>query len=141
MKCLTDEQIQLYIDGEISKQELTKIDLHLSECSICRPKLEQQQLFIRELKATLRPSNDIAAPPFALPKETHGKRRAIPIWLKVAAVLVPLLLIWELGPYGSASVLKPTNQKSSIINLKTSVIIDNNEEFSYVKTDVVYSEN
>ncbi|MDR1369161.1 MAG: zf-HC2 domain-containing protein [Dysgonamonadaceae bacterium] len=36
MKCLNREEIQLYIDGEMSVEEQQSVSAHLSECADCR---------------------------------------------------------------------------------------------------------
>ena len=36
MKCLNEELIQEYIDGELTDSQNKKIDSHLSACAACR---------------------------------------------------------------------------------------------------------
>jgi len=43
MKCLSDEIIQVLIDGELSIEEQEHADMHLKECSHCSERLEEQK--------------------------------------------------------------------------------------------------
>ncbi len=43
MNCFNDEQIQQYIDGELSEEEFKLFDTHLNICSVCKEKVIEQK--------------------------------------------------------------------------------------------------
>jgi len=53
MKCINEEQIQKYIDGETDLQETDQIKKHLTECSRCLHNVEEQKAFTEAIKRKL----------------------------------------------------------------------------------------
>ena len=53
MKCLSDEIIQVLIDGELSIEEQEHADMHLKECSHCSERLEEQKELTASFKASM----------------------------------------------------------------------------------------
>jgi CHASE3 domain sensor protein len=43
MKCINEEYIQKYIDKEVTLQEITSIEKHISSCKSCSSKIKQQR--------------------------------------------------------------------------------------------------
>ena len=50
MKCMDDELIQKFIDGETDPQETNLIKKHLAECTQCVRKVEEQRAFAETIK-------------------------------------------------------------------------------------------
>jgi len=75
MKCINDELIQKYIDGETDLQETNRIKKHLTECSQCFHKVEEQKAFIEAIKRRLGDTDKQAViiPEFVTP--TVRKRK------------------------------------------------------------------
>ena len=53
MKCINDELIQKYIDGETNTQETARIEQHLAECPHCARKVEEHRTFVNAIKRDL----------------------------------------------------------------------------------------
>ena len=50
MKCIDDELIQKYLDGETDSQETARIEKHLASCSRCACKVEEHKTFTDVVK-------------------------------------------------------------------------------------------
>jgi len=50
MKCIKDEIIQKYIDGETTARETAAIEKHAETCSFCAQKIENQRVFAKQMK-------------------------------------------------------------------------------------------
>jgi predicted anti-sigma-YlaC factor YlaD len=50
MKCIDDEVIQKYIDGETNSRETAEIEKHLANCSPCAQNIEEQRAFADAVK-------------------------------------------------------------------------------------------
>lgn len=50
MKCLDNELIQEFIDGQVSREMEESIKDHIAKCATCAEKIEEQKFFIGELK-------------------------------------------------------------------------------------------
>jgi len=83
MSCFNDEQIQQYIDGETSKEELKIFETHISICSICKEKVIEQKEnkdFVLKQLGTIRMSqsdNKQYIPEFITPTKTISIKRLI----------------------------------------------------------------
>ena len=53
MKCIDDELIQKYIDGETDLKETNRIEKHLADCSHCVRIVEEQKAFIDAIKSKI----------------------------------------------------------------------------------------
>jgi len=53
MKCIDDELIQSYIDGETDSQETDRIEKHLADCSLCAHSIEEQRAFADVIKTEI----------------------------------------------------------------------------------------
>lgn len=85
MKCLTDEQIAIFIDGMEKDEEYKKIKLHLSECDKCLIKLNE----VFELLDSVKEENSrIKKPIITFQKGTRNFRYRYVISAAMAASLV-----------------------------------------------------
>jgi len=100
MKCLTDKQIQQLIDGELSANHLEKHTSHIYACSSCSEKYNEQKELATSIKSLI---NETANSPKRIPEflvptkrvNQERKARRIPLWVKVAAVLIPVFFVWK----------------------------------------------
>lgn len=69
MNCLTNEVIQSYTDGELSKSEMDVVNSHLLECRDCQKKVNERKTEIRLLKSELKNLNpqSVKIPEFEYP--------------------------------------------------------------------------
>ena len=77
MKCINDEMIQKYIDGEINVQEAENIAKHAEKCAFCAQKIAEQRTFADCIK---KKTGKWGAEPVAIPEfiaPTLSKRRFI----------------------------------------------------------------
>ena len=101
MRCLTDEQMQLLIDGELSANQMNKYKSHIDTCTYCAEKYSDRKELSTSIKALI---NETAISPeriseFRIPAkqiQQKVKVRRIPLWAKVAAVLVPAFVGWKM---------------------------------------------
>ena len=69
MKCIDDELIQKYIDGETDAQETGRIEQHLTDCSRCARNVEEQRAFAGIIKRDIGKMGrqTVAIPGFVAP--------------------------------------------------------------------------
>jgi len=65
MKCINDELIQKYIDGEASVREVGRIEKHIANCSLCAQKVEEQRTFAGAVKRNI---NNMGRRPVIIPE-------------------------------------------------------------------------
>jgi len=53
MRCINDEIIQKYIDGETNTEETTHIENHIMICNKCETKIKNQRLLANSIKKTI----------------------------------------------------------------------------------------
>lgn len=96
-KCLSDNEIQLFLDAEFSAEKQLEYKTHLEICEQCSARLTEQKSWIELVNSSLKTEfaeKDIAIPPFnnGLPlarnKSIKINFRAL---LKVAVVIAVLL--------------------------------------------------
>lgn len=100
MKCLTDKQIQQLIDGALSANQIEKYTSHIRTCAYCDKKYNEQKELALSIKSLI---NEVAwsparIPEFRIPTKPaiqQLKVRKIPLWVKVAAVLIPVFFVWK----------------------------------------------
>lgn len=100
MKCLTDKQIQQLIDGELSANQIEKYTNHICVCHYCDKKHNEQKELALSIKNLI---NELAWSPTQIPEfrlltkpaSQDLKVRRIPLWVKVAAVLIPAFFVWK----------------------------------------------
>jgi hypothetical protein len=115
LTCLSEDLIQQWIDGELSEKKQKQVNKHLAGCEKCRQKAEQQKALAFSIKKILT-TNDVVIREFRMNETAsreHGNeqslnnkssiaeskafkatpiirlKKTLPIWLKIAAVLLP----------------------------------------------------
>jgi len=112
MKCLTNNQIQQLMDGEIPSVLSEEYHLHKNACPQCLERYNQQKELAQTVKELINASAHSLEliPEFRIPK-THihptRKIRRIPGWLEIAALLIPIFFMWKIC-YNPGEEFKPT---------------------------------
>ena len=99
MKCIDDELIQKFIDGETDSQETGQIEKHLAGCSQCARNVEEKRTFTDDIKRALRQDIGIIVPGFVKP--VFRKRRLnlkIRHYIYAASAAAAVLLFLFLFP-------------------------------------------
>ena len=100
MKCLTDKQIQQLIDGELSNNQKEKYRSHIHACAYCNEKYNEQKELAESIKSLINEKAKFPEliPEFIIPVKRVPQDRktlTIPLWVKVAAVLIPVFFVWK----------------------------------------------
>lgn len=131
MKCLTSEEIQTLIDGEIPFAQSEQYQQHIETCSHCLERYNNKKElahFVKDLiNASVKSPERI--PEFQIPKNSFNariKNYKIPVWAKIAALLIPVFFIWKL--YNKPEVnFKPTAENIRMYEMCNNV--DDNTAF------------
>lgn len=97
-KCLSDEILQRFIDGELEQKEVKRVENHLSICENCRSVLTEQKVIIEQLNGalTIQDRDEIVIPEFDLNQsvtiDIQQKRKFY--WWSAAAILLLLISIF-----------------------------------------------
>jgi hypothetical protein len=77
MKCINEEMIQKFIDGETDAKETARIEEHLENCPFCAGRVEEQRAFANHIKSTMGhwSANPVPIPEFKV--RNLSKRRFI----------------------------------------------------------------
>lgn len=101
MKCIKEDLIQKYMDGETTDRELTVIRKHISHCERCTEKIEAKERFSRQLKEAIRAidvkKTDI--PVLTLPDQIKDRRTStfrIALYVLSAACILLFALVFTL---------------------------------------------
>jgi len=97
MKCINDELIQKYIDGETNAQEAENIAKHAEKCAFCAQKIAEQRTFADYIKKEIENwgAKSVAVPEFvapAIPRWRFNIKRKYYIATSVAAACAVLLV-------------------------------------------------
>ncbi len=140
MNCLTNEEIQRCIDNELDSAQKEAYAAHIERCAKCREQYVSQKEFALMIKNELKkvPYHPMVIPPFRgkVVEDSFKLRKKSPIWLKVAAALVPVLI--------AASVVfnKPNNKHADKCYAPTHEEIAAYEMFnSGLDANTVYQKN
>ena len=102
MKCINNELIQKYIDCETNSQETANIEKHLTECTKCLKKVEEQKAFSDVIKREtgLWYSQPVIIPEFITPVSHKHKisvkiRHIIYAASAACAILLIVLMLPE----------------------------------------------
>lgn len=90
MDCQFTEKISLWIDGELSDDEASQIQLHLLACAMCQQTQEDFLLLRQEIRDYRRDS-DVSAQRQAMRNLLDAK--TIPFWRRKIALPVPALAL------------------------------------------------
>ena len=95
MNCLTNKELQLLIDNELYQSMKEEFNLHLKECKSCAVRLKEQKEFITLITSQINtnvPAVD-RVPPFRGIELKPVKPKKNYAWLKVAAILLPFVVL------------------------------------------------
>lgn len=100
MKCLTDNQMQLLVDDELTASRKKKYMNHIGLCPLCANKYHDRIELVASIKALITETVKLPEniPEFIIPLKPISqevRRRRIPLWVKAAAVLVPAIFGWK----------------------------------------------
>jgi len=102
MKCINNELVQKYIDGETNSQETANIEKHLTECTKCIKKVEEQKAFSDVIKndTGLWYSQPVIIPEFITPVSNKRKisvkiRHIVYAASAACAILLFVFLFYE----------------------------------------------
>ena len=101
MKCLSDEIIQIFIDGELSGKDRDQVISHISSCEECAERVsEQRDLALRykeSMNSLFEPLPEIPGFDQSIKKRTISRRRVYMIvYLLAAALILSLFLVLPL---------------------------------------------
>ena len=99
MNCLSDSQIQEYIDEEISSEEKLELEDHLAHCEKCRMKIIQQEQFVNQFITDWGSDlEEIPVPPFKpknMPLQSKKMKVRRFIWTGAAALIILYLFTYS----------------------------------------------
>jgi len=113
MKCLSDEIIQQYVDGETTPEQLVLIEQHLGSCSICAARVESQKKLAEGIKSAINRlvEDDIEVPGFVpsgkVNKSFVLRKRTI---YRIAAGLAAACIIMALIVFNNEQEPEKPNQ-------------------------------
>jgi hypothetical protein len=114
-KCLTDKDIQLFIDNGLPPAVHQELQKHLDTCADCSVMVQNQIKWIKKIKTSLgnKEVQDGEVPPFELKlivKQNRIPRIYFRRILKIAALLIVLLGSYFMLNEKNKPVYKPTAQ-------------------------------
>ena len=126
MRCLTNKQTQQLIDGELSANEMQQYKLHIEACPYCAEKFSEQKMLVLRIDGLLNEAAILPEriPDFKIPTKIKSKRtrnRRIPLWAKVAAVLIPACFVWKMTDKPNEKEFKPTAESIQMYEMCNSV--------------------
>lgn len=126
MKCLTDKQIQQLIDSELSTSQLEKYKSHIHACPYCNEKYKEQKELALSLKSLINETakSPEQTPEFRVPTKRSNQQLKvwrIPLWAKVAAVLIPACFVWKMTDKPNEKEFKPTAESIQMYEMCNSV--------------------
>jgi len=94
MNCLTNEELQLLIDNELEQERMDELNLHLQQCAECATRYKEQNEFAQLVKyqINVNTKNVDSIPSFQFENDKTSIVRKKAIWLKVAAIIIPLFV-------------------------------------------------
>ena len=114
-KCLSDKEIQLFLDGEASPERHQELQKHLAECEQCSIKVADQRRWIEFVNSSLKGEaveKDFPIPPFksGLPP-TKSIKINFGSLLKIAAVIAVMLSVYLIADKKEPPAYKPNAQE------------------------------
>jgi len=104
MKCINDETIQKYMDGETNAQETENIEKHAASCAVCAQKIAEQRRFASHIKRGIENwgAEPVSIPEFvapAIPKRRFNIKIKTKYYMyATSAAACAILLIFLLLP-------------------------------------------
>jgi len=112
------------IDGELTAKQSEIYQQYIVECPHCKEKYDEQKALAAMIKGLINNGamTSERIPEFQIPKPTtlNLKTRHIPLWTKVAAVLIPVFFIWKMVDKPQED-FKPTTESIQMYELCNSV--------------------
>ncbi len=101
MKHLSDSEIQVYIDGELSPRQANRVELHLQQCPDCAARVEEQRARIQMLCSAWGSLSCPEIKPFRFPTQTTRinvrTASASPLnrnrWLRIASSVAAVMVL------------------------------------------------
>jgi len=146
MKCIDTDILQKYLDGEVSTDEKTGVETHLTSCDICSFRLTQLQGRSERIKRLLKGSSDVEVVLPPLPSNINGKLSVNVSDLSAtseARVKRPLLKRWTIGLsaaclLGMVFLYKPLvcrGENQEMIRMQREIVeVDANSPYSEQET-------
>lgn len=138
MNCLQDNNIQAYIDRELSSNEMEAMDKHLEECSFCKEKVEKRKLLVTQLIGDWNlPEVEFSIPEFRPKKQvvlkSTFKRKSL-YWVGAAAMLIFFLFVYS----PEQESIHP--EQTETLFLEMDFEIDANKPWAEQEMTIVFSE-
>jgi hypothetical protein len=137
MNCFNDEQIQHYIDGEISDTDLKLFELHLKTCNICKEKVIEQKenkKLLLKLFDSVENNQTTSIPPFNY-KNNKPKRIGIKRLLLIASAASLLFITYFF-------LAQQKKEKQSIISSSsTNFEFDANSSITNQEFEITITDN
>lgn len=101
MSCIKDDLIQKYIDGEVTVQEIARIENHIGRCKECATKIVQQRKRAEVVKDIV---NQLGENPAEVPemipvkertRKSFYRRRLIFYDLAAACIIIFVLIVFR----------------------------------------------
>lgn len=96
MRCIDEQLLQKYIDGECTKNEGIVIKKHLSDCFVCSQKLAEKEKLSADIKQTINTLTieNIEIPVFKYTKSTSGRNSLKLIIYSLSAACILLFVLF-----------------------------------------------
>jgi hypothetical protein len=125
MKCLTNEQIQRFVDGEMPSLQPEQFQ-HLTSCTSCQELYKEQKVLAKLIKKQI---NSVAKSPERIPEfqipvsitPAVPRVKRFPLWAKVAALLIPACFVWKMAIKPDEKEFKPTAESIQLYEMCNSV--------------------
>ena len=125
MKCLTNEQIQRFIDAEMPSLQPDQFQ-HLTACASCQELYKEQKVLAQLIKEQI---NSVAKSPERIPEfqipasitPIAPRVKRFPLWAKVAALLIPACFVWKMANKPEEKEFKPTAESIQLYEMYNSL--------------------
>lgn len=132
MNCLSDNELQEYIDGEHSNNQ--QVEQHLKKCSTCSEKVQKQKQFLKRLINEYNHSyNHSIIPEFKKPQTSFSRTKNLKprIILFTVAAAAAIFFFFVIAPE------KPEKQTDFLMFYELEMEIDANKPFQDQNLNVV----
>ena len=87
MKCLSDEIIQIFIDGELPIKDRDQVTAHIKSCEECAERISEQRELTRRIKESI---SSLADPLPEIPDFDQSKKKKVVPVRRLYKLLYPL---------------------------------------------------